>query len=813
VVTPAVQPARYGGNYMHNYHLAPAPSSTPWAPAWAPDGRAVAVAMAGSIWRVDIADGAAEELTASATYHSQPTWSPDGRWIVYTAEDASRSVHLEALDLQSGAVTALTSGAAVHADPGLSPDGGRLVYTASLPNGFFTVFVQTFHDGALVGAPVPVTADGTLGRDRPYFTAQDLHITPTWLPNGRELLVVSNRGVALGSGAIVRLPAEAQALARATPVVSEQTLHHARPDVSPDGARLAYVSAQGGRAPWHTLMVASADGTAAQPLTSEADAFTPAWSPDSASIAFVSNVSGVPQLALADVRSRAVRHIVVGRRQRKRPVGTLALRIVERGAASPVAARVHLTAADGRASAPPTAYARVSWAGDRVFHSDGIETFEVPAGPVTLDVVRGLEVAPAHVVSTIAAGETRELTVALDRVADLAATGWCSGSTGAHVHGAGLQRYGQEVLLAQARAEDLDVVNNAVAHRDPRLAEREFFRWGDTAHPASTADRLLVLGQEYRPPFHGHVAVFGDPTPLAGLFDVTIGYEGNPPLTLAPSNTAVLRAAKARGAVTSYVHAFSGETDPMQAGLGPGKAFAVDAALGPADAWWAGVERGHAFASTGPLVALTVNGALSGDEVRLDVAGTVTVAGSVTSITPLQRVILVVNGEEVAEIPLADNRRSTTFSRSLPVTRSSWVHLRAEGVPADRFPLDALYAQAFTNPTWVTVGSRPVRDGASAGYRIRWIDTMQLMADAWPGWTSATEKAAVFSDFEVCYFGAPVRMNEWVLVTMKGGKRAKFTHLATTVKGRLDVGEEMRNGRVACPHRLEADVAEAEGGR
>jgi hypothetical protein len=69
------------------------------------------------------------------------------------------------------------------------------------------------------------------------------------------------------------------------------------------------------------------------------------------------------------------------------------------------------------------------------------------------------------------------------------------------------------------------------------------------------------------------------------------------------------------------------------------------------------------------------------------------------------------------------------------------------------------------------------------------------------------------ASIDMCYFGAPVRMNEWVLVTMKGGKRAPFTHLATTVKGRLSVGEEMRNGRVGSLYRLEADVAEVEGRR
>ena len=64
--------ARTGGNYMHNYYLPPAPSSTPWAPAWSPDGRWIAVAMSGSIWKVDPANGVAHEITYDEKYHSMP---------------------------------------------------------------------------------------------------------------------------------------------------------------------------------------------------------------------------------------------------------------------------------------------------------------------------------------------------------------------------------------------------------------------------------------------------------------------------------------------------------------------------------------------------------------------------------------------------------------------------------------------------------------------------------------------------------------------------------------------------------------------
>ena len=77
--------AGHGGNYMHNFYFPPAPSSTAWAPTWAPDGRRIAVALQGSIFAVDPESGRAEELTYNSKYHSSPDWSPDGQWIVYTA--------------------------------------------------------------------------------------------------------------------------------------------------------------------------------------------------------------------------------------------------------------------------------------------------------------------------------------------------------------------------------------------------------------------------------------------------------------------------------------------------------------------------------------------------------------------------------------------------------------------------------------------------------------------------------------------------------------------------------------------------------
>jgi uncharacterized protein len=63
---------------------------------------------------------------------------------------------------------------------------------------------------------------------------------------------------------------------------------------------------------------------------------------------------------------------------------------------------------------------------------------------------------------------------------------------------------------------------------------------------------------------------------------------------------------------------------------------------------------------------------------------------------------------------------------------------------------------------------------------------------------------------DMCYFGAPVRMNEWVLVRMAGTKKARFTHLPIVVSGTLEVGEQMKNGRVMSLYRMSAVSAETD---
>lgn len=799
--------ARHGGNYMHNYYLPPAPGTTPWAPSWSPDGRWIAVAMHGSIWRVDPRTGAAEELTYSQTYHSSPNWSPDGKWIIYTADDGSRRIQLEILNVETGESRTLTDDNHLYLDPAFSPDGRRLAYVSTRPNGYFNIFVRGIRDGRWDGEPVTLTRDNRYPRDRLYFGPWDMHIQPAWTPGGREMLLVANLGIPLGSGDVWRMPVEADGFRKAARVLQEQTLYRTSPHVSADGKRFLYSSTRGAADQFHNLYVLPVAGGEPYKLTFGAwDHYHPRWSPDGEWIAYIDNREGLPQLALLETYGGANRIVRITSRRWKRPMGTLRVRIVDEKTGAPVPARVWGHAADGKFYAPSDAYARIGASGTHHFHADGTFILEAPPGEMTLEAARGFEYFPARETVRVRPGAPVELTLRLRRMVDFAERGWRSGSTHVHMNYSGNLHNTLENLMFLSAAEAQPVLINLVANKDNRVLDHQHFVPGGGEHPLSRnrEDVKLIVGEEYRPPFYGHVFFIGLRDHLISPF--TTGYEGTGIESLYPSNTDMFRKAREQGAVLGYVHCFGGERDPLEQNLGVAKAFPVDAALGTVDAlewsqatrgqlrvWhhtlnndlpvvptggedsitdlhrskligsvrtyaWVGEEftipawldalrKGRTFFSSGPLLEFRVNGLMPGDTLRLPAeGGTITIEASVWSLAPLREAVIHHNGEVFARVPLSSDGRSASFKGRFQVTQSGWFSLYAEG-PADP-AFDANYLQAATNVVRVYAGNQQIRSRESAEYFIRWIGKLRGMAEDWLWWRSEKEKAHVFSQFD-----------------------------------------------------------------
>src|SRR5205814_8886705 len=68
------------------------------------------------------------------------------------------------------------------------------------------VFVARFGN-ARVDSITRVTEDRNSGLPRYYYSVWDHYLSPTWSPDGRELILVSNRGHIYGTGGLWRMDA------------------------------------------------------------------------------------------------------------------------------------------------------------------------------------------------------------------------------------------------------------------------------------------------------------------------------------------------------------------------------------------------------------------------------------------------------------------------------------------------------------------------------------------------------------------------------------------------------------------------------
>lgn len=798
--------ATQGGNYMHNFYIPPAPSTTPWAPAWAPDGKSIIIAMYGSLWRVDPNRGTAVEITYGKSYHSSPAFSPDGRWIVYTADDDHKRIQLEILNVATGATHTLTDDQHVYLDPVFSPDGKSLAYVSTKPAGSFNVYVRPIADGEWAGQEIAITYDSKYPRARLYVGQSDTNIEPAWTRDGKELLLVSNKGISLGSGGIWRVPVEPNGIQKAKRLVDEQSLYRGRPDVSIDGKRFIYSSSAGAADTFHHLYVLPTDGGYPYKMTfGDHEDFHPRWSPDGEFIAYISNEGGLPQLVVMETYGGHKNKIVLNDLKWKRPMGTLRVRIVDEKTGKPIHARVQGLAADGKFYAPHDAYSRVSNPG-HLFHTSGNYQVQIPPGKIKLQAMHGFEYWPQEAETEVVAEKTVDLTIRLKRMTDLNAKGWYSGSTHVHMNYGGNLRNTLENLVFMSKAEDQDILNELVANKDNRILDWQYYVPGGGEHPITQKDPSVkvMVGEEYRPPFYGHIFMIGLRENLISPF--VTGYEGTGIESLYPSNTDMFRKAIHQGAVTGYVHPFAGDADPLETGLGVAKGFPVDAALGTTHCLeWSNSSRaelavwhhalnndlritptggedsisnlhnsklvgsvrtyaylgsnvsgpafvdalkvGKTFFTSGPLLDLKINGKIPGEEIKLPASGgTISLTANVMSVTPLTKAVIYNNGKILKEIPLSADKLSATLTEKIPVTGSGWFTIYTEGAPTPF--LDTTYPQASTNAIRVYVGDQKIRNKESAEYFIKWIDKLHDMADVWAMWRSQKEKDHVYVQFK-----------------------------------------------------------------
>jgi hypothetical protein len=801
---PVLDQIRVPHPYYFREMYLPQATSGPTAPSWSPDGAELVYSMQGTLWRQRLGSTETRQLTDGPGYDYQPDWSPDGRRVVYASYDGGE-VELRLLDLTAGTSRVLVRNGAVNVDPRWSPDGRRIAFVSTLHDGLFHVFLVDVTEKPGAATATRLTEQRQGGLPRYYYAAYDQYLSPAWSPDGRELLLVSNRGQTWGSGTIWRVSAAPGEPMRE--IHAEETTWRTDPDWARDGRRVVYSSYLGRQ--WNQLWLTTTDGESPFQLTyGDHDATMPRWSPDGHTIAFISNAGGNTGLELVHLPGGRREPVPITRRSYIHPVGRLALQVTDAG--RPVPARVSVVGEDGRSWAPDSAWRHADDGFAReerryeaaYFHMRGRAGITVPADQeLTVEVTRGPEYRVERRRVRVPAGGTRSLSIPLTRIANLAAGGWWSGDLHVHMNYGGHYRATPATLRAQAEAEDLHLVENLIVNKEGRVPDVAFFT--GRPDPVSTAATIILHDEEYHTSLWGHLGLLGLRSHL--LLPPYAAYPRTAAASLFPTNATVLEEAHAQGGLGGYAHPgdmLADTTRPDEAFYG----LPVDAALGLVDymeivsfsepltsAWvWyrllnvgfrisagagsdamtnfaslrgpvginrvyaeldgplsrerfhAALKSGRTFATNGPLLEFTLGGRGIGRQIALKAGGgRLRLQARLRSYVPVERFELVSGGRVVAEFDVGTDSMGATVDTSIAVTASGWYTVRAWSRTARHPVLDSYYPFATTSPIYVIVGDAPIASAADAAYFQKWTDRLDSLARASSAWNTPDEREAV----------------------------------------------------------------------
>ena len=165
------------------------------SPSWSPDGRRIAFASERGgpmgIHVMDTDGGNPQRLTHNPFDEREPSWSADGKRIVFSARRKEHfrghfglTYEIYVMDADGGNEQRLTENRVEDKHPSWSPDGKRIVFSRSGE--------QQLHPGALVTSEIYVMdADG--GNEQRLTENRFDDIQPSWSPDGQRIVFASNR--------------------------------------------------------------------------------------------------------------------------------------------------------------------------------------------------------------------------------------------------------------------------------------------------------------------------------------------------------------------------------------------------------------------------------------------------------------------------------------------------------------------------------------------------------------------------------------------------------------------------------------------
>jgi Tol biopolymer transport system component/imidazolonepropionase-like amidohydrolase len=277
------------------------------SPAWSPDGEWIVVrrrltdnSSLGTVevWMYSVLGGSGVQITKKAEWGdaNEPVFSPDGRYVYFSGRpqrfNYDRNVHqgiwqVRRYDRSTGRIITLTDGAGGSAHVAFRPDGRMFSFVRRVREKtvLFVYDLSTERERALW--------NGLSNDNMEGFAWTGVYPNYAWTPDGSAIVVYAAGGfwrVEAGNGHATRIPFKAQVEQVVTHAVRfPQNLDPemvkvkqiAWPSLSPDGKTLVFSAI--GRI-W-SFDVAAKKARALTP--SGQRAFSPSWSPDGKSIAYV----------------------------------------------------------------------------------------------------------------------------------------------------------------------------------------------------------------------------------------------------------------------------------------------------------------------------------------------------------------------------------------------------------------------------------------------------------------------------------------------------------------------------------------------